>query len=576
MTWIQEAVRTIALGEWAFELLDDDVADIRFRGRTVLRSVRAVARDRDWATAEWAVDGVEVGEADARIALSSSSFGADLHTALTITARGPELTVSLEATTARAFLTNRTGLVVLQPPSLAGDPLEIRHSDGSAERTAFPADIAPHQPAFDIAGLAWSDVRLEFDGDTFEMEDQRNWTDASFKTYSRPLALPFPYELAAGSVVRQSVTVSVDPAGGARAETLAIARDADDSGGSSPFSTNVQTLDALTFVDSGVMPAVSVGASTAPGAPPVLDPIGSELLVELDLGWGGWPAALARAAASGLPLDVRLVLPEDDAPARAADAVRALAPHAIARITAFQPAGHEAQHVSDAGAVRILRNALENAGLDVPVLGGARSHFTEVNREQHRIPSDVDGFAFSTTPLFHTRETRQLEEAVAMQRLVAAQAGRIANGRPVHVGPVSLRTHVNNVATTAPPRPDVDDLSEGYGPALLDADDPRQAEPELAAWTIASAAALAVPGVASISFFEEWGPRGVRTAEGDDLPVAAAIHALAGLAGCPIATAHTPDGKVWAIRSDDAMLVANLDATERVGLPPHGWHAVSR
>ena len=36
------------------------------------------------------------------------------------------------------------------------------------------------------------------EGDTFEMEDQRNWTDASYKTYVRPLALPWPYTLRAG------------------------------------------------------------------------------------------------------------------------------------------------------------------------------------------------------------------------------------------------------------------------------------------------------------------------------------------------------------------------------------------
>ena len=37
------------------------------------------------------------------------------------------------------------------------------------------------------------------EGDTFEMEDQRNWTDASYKTYVRPLALPWPYTLAGGA-----------------------------------------------------------------------------------------------------------------------------------------------------------------------------------------------------------------------------------------------------------------------------------------------------------------------------------------------------------------------------------------
>ncbi|WP_197517486.1 hypothetical protein [Microbacterium karelineae] len=592
MTWIREVVRPISLGGWAFELLDDDIAGITYRGGEVLRSVRAVVRDRDWATAEWVVDGVEVltsrsdtegsGESvsipersqalsEACVSLSSTSFGADLRATLTIRAHGPVLTVALEATTARAFLTNRTGLVVLHPPALAGAPLEVRHSDGSAERTAFPADIAPHQPAVDIAGLSWGGVRVEFAGDTFEMEDQRNWTDASFKTYSRPLSLPFPYEIAAGETVRQSVTVTV----------------ATEAGTAAP---DARRDDLLSLSEPAPAPTISVGASTAPDVPRheglASRPDGPTppLLVELDLGWGGWPAALERAAASG-PLDARLVLPEKGARAAVAAAVAALAPHRVVRIAAFRPAGHEAQHVSDAEAVAILREALAESGLEIPVIGGTRAHFTELNRELHRIPA-VDCLAFSTTPLFHTRETRQLEEAVAMQRLVAEQAVRIADGSPVHIGPVTLRPHVNNVATTAPPRPCGSDLSEGYGPELLDADDPRQAAPELAAWTIASAAALAVPGVASISFFEEWGPRGIHTADGADLPVAEAVRALAALAG-PVSTAHSTDGQVWAIAADSELLVANLDGRDRtveidgsrgparVALPARSWRRIA-
>mgnify|MGYP006195238293 CR=1 FL=1 len=47
-------------------------------------------------------------------------------------------------------------------------------------------------------------------GDVFEMEDQRNWTDASYKTYVRPLALPWPYTLEAGTELEQAVTPSLD------------------------------------------------------------------------------------------------------------------------------------------------------------------------------------------------------------------------------------------------------------------------------------------------------------------------------------------------------------------------------
>ena len=47
------------------------------------------------------------------------------------------------------------------------------------------------------------------EGDTFEMEDQRNWTDASYKTYVRPLALPWPYLIAKGETIDQKVTLTV-------------------------------------------------------------------------------------------------------------------------------------------------------------------------------------------------------------------------------------------------------------------------------------------------------------------------------------------------------------------------------
>ena len=49
-----------------------------------------------------------------------------------------------------------------------------------------------------------STCRME--GDAFEMEDQRNWIDASYKTYVRPLALPWPYTIATGRAVQRSAS----------------------------------------------------------------------------------------------------------------------------------------------------------------------------------------------------------------------------------------------------------------------------------------------------------------------------------------------------------------------------------
>jgi D-apionolactonase len=529
-------------GAWAIERRDDELADLTYDGRIVVRSIRAVVRDRDWNTAAWRVGVVEADERMLRIPLTSHGYGSDLRGEVRAIVDGTTLTVTFDAVSTTAFETNRTGLVALHPPQLSGAELDVTHPDGAVSRTAFPRAISPAQPVFDIAALSWHHdglaVRLEFSGDVFEMEDQRNWTDASFKTYSRPLSLPFPYPLAAGERVRQKITVAVEPqapaSGSAGAEVVTLAA-------SSPF------------------PTIGVAASSAPDpAPRTLPPIGDELVVELDLRHTNWRAALERAGTRGLPLDVRVVLDEPDTEVLAAFA-SALIGRSVVRVAVFHPYFH----VSVAAFVDALRAALADAGIETSVVGGSRSHFTELGRERARMPDDLDALLVTVTPLFHSLSAAQLRESVAMQRIVAAQSVEYAAGRPVRIGPITLRPRFNDVATGPQPAPTRTDLTEGYGAAFTGAADERQSSSELAAWTVASAAALTVPGVAALTYFEEWGPRGVRAADGAPYPVAEALAALAELARSAASSGSTPDGRIWAIRTSTAMLVANLDLVTR-------------
>ncbi len=46
-------------------------------------------------------------------------------------------------------------------------------------------------------------------GDTFEMEDQRQWNDASFKTYVRSLELPWPYTVPKNTPLEQAIKLTV-------------------------------------------------------------------------------------------------------------------------------------------------------------------------------------------------------------------------------------------------------------------------------------------------------------------------------------------------------------------------------
>ena len=47
------------------------------------------------------------------------------------------------------------------------------------------------------------------EGDLFEMEDQRNWLDGSFKIFCPPLRLPFPVEIREGTRIEQAVTLAL-------------------------------------------------------------------------------------------------------------------------------------------------------------------------------------------------------------------------------------------------------------------------------------------------------------------------------------------------------------------------------
>ena len=80
------------------------------------------------------------------------------------------------------------------------------HTDRNAAQAAGFTEVPATLTHTVVAGVT-AECRME--GDTFEMEDQRNWSDASYKTYVRPLALPWPYRIPAGEPVRQEIVLSV-------------------------------------------------------------------------------------------------------------------------------------------------------------------------------------------------------------------------------------------------------------------------------------------------------------------------------------------------------------------------------
>ncbi|KRE31365.1 hypothetical protein [Agromyces sp. Soil535] len=549
----------VSVGPWRFQLRGDELADLSFDGSPVVRSVRAVARDGDWNTVPTTVETVEVRPDGCDLGLSMRGLGADLDATLVVRADAGRLSVRLVATSRTEFRSNRVGLVVLHPPSVAGADLVVGTPDGGIRRTTFPVTVSPHQPAMDIRSLAWTHdgvaTTATFEGDVFEMEDQRNWTDASYKTYSRPLALPFPVTVAAGAVIEQSITFEASRVG---------------PSSHLPAGMDAAPPSVLDLSDTGLpVPTLTLGASTVPDAEFVLGalPEGvAGLLVELDTRTPSWRSALGRAVqeAGGLPLDVRIIADDVAAVREAVEAAAHVGP--VARLGVFAGRGH----VTEPDLWAALTDAAARRLPAAELVGGARSHFTELNREHHRLPADLPGITFAMTPQMHANERAQLVESIAVQGAVVRDAARIADGRPLRVGPITLRSRFNAVATSGP-RVETDaSLAAGYGAELVDgATDARQSSVAMEAWTVASFAAIcagAVAGgsqVADVAYFETTGPRGIRDRSGP-YPVAHAIEAIASLARLRLITpAGEPPEGVWlvgGVRPDGSwrVLVASL------------------
>ncbi|WP_404926593.1 hypothetical protein [Mesorhizobium sp. ORM16] len=197
-----------------------NLRDCRMHGEEVIRAISFVVRDKDWATLIPKITDLVVEKDDDRfrvayrasVASKGETFGYDV--GIAGTAAGV-LTYSARGTTPTGLLTNRTGFVVLHPiEGISGAAATITHTSGERVETRFPVEIDPVQPMMDLREISHRtpgglEVSCLMEGDAFEMEDQRNWTDASYKTYVRPLALPWPYRIEPGEVVEQKITLTV-------------------------------------------------------------------------------------------------------------------------------------------------------------------------------------------------------------------------------------------------------------------------------------------------------------------------------------------------------------------------------
>ncbi|HLK13732.1 MAG TPA: hypothetical protein VKT78_02920, partial [Fimbriimonadaceae bacterium] len=161
---------------------------VRIHGVESVRVVYLHARAPDWSTVVPAVSNLESSIGQDRFELTwtglhrKGEINFEWKGTLTGTAEG--ITYRCEGVALSEFKTNRTGMCALIPREFQGLPATIRHPDETESAITMPTTVSPTEPVRLARSIELGGVKLTFEGDVYGAEDQRNWSDASFKAYS--------------------------------------------------------------------------------------------------------------------------------------------------------------------------------------------------------------------------------------------------------------------------------------------------------------------------------------------------------------------------------------------------------
>ncbi len=519
-------------------------------------------RDRDWGTLEPEL--VEISRDHGEN--FAVSFRATYHNGKSkllvnfhISAGTDGIKVAATGAADGDFETNRAGFTVLHPASVAGRSATVHHSDGSVEESAFPDRIDPWQPFMDITALTHDAdglaVTCAFQGDTFEMEDQRQWGDASFKTYNRPLALSWPYQLGSGVPFSQEVSLSwKETRTGPTVREPALATES-----TFPEMALVLTADEATRLAANPDDLAVVGPQ--------------RLLCHLDASLGATADKIVAFAnlQKVLPeiiYDLELVCPFESAPQQElntfAQQIRdaGFTPESVLVCPSVDrqstPPGSD---WPDCPPLKDIHAASAKAFPDQTRGGGMVSFFPELNRKRPPVEM-LDFVSHGLCPIVHAADDVSVMETLEAIPHITRSARAICGETDYRIGPCTIAMRQNPYGQSTIP-------NANNGRVCMTDNDPRHRAAFGAAYALGLAVQLAGAGVTVWTPSGLYGPRGLFGTD-SPWPIAALLRELAGCAGQAVLSAGITDG-IATLTFPEVSFRANLADTENQGLGPYAW-----
>ncbi len=520
---IEPEARLLRAGPLSAEFINGNLRTLSYEGVEVLRAISYLVRDKDWGTYAPRLSNLNFVESGENFEVSFDAIceGPDegaLALRASITGGPNRLIFDVSAVPSADFAVNRCGFCVLHPiAGLAGSPVAVEHVSGEIIEATFPDLIDPWQPFKNMRAITHqvmegvaAECRME--GDAFEMEDQRNWSDASYKTYVRPLELPWPYVLKGGVEVRQKVTLTISGAG--------IARPVRSAASEEPVLISLGEAKGRMPGLSLVIAPQDIAASLA--ALPSLARIAPrQLLLHFDPLAGHGIAALEGFAKlqkeSGIAAALELALPCAEDPAlelqRIAAQVRA-AGLALSSLIVSPSVDRQSTPPGskwpDCPPLEAVYEAARNAFPGLRLGGGMLSYFTELNRKRAP-PDQLDFITHATNPIVHAADDLSVMQTLEALPFITRSMRAVYGNKPYHIGPSTIAMRQNPYGGSTKENPNLDRIP-------MAGRDPRHNGLFAAAWAVGYVARCLAAQPEMLTLSALTGDFGLTAGAGEPMP----------------------------------------------------------
>ena len=493
---------------------DGDLRYVRFGNQEIIRRVYVAIRDHNWDTILPKLSNLQMDIADEKfkITYDVENKQDNIHFFWQGTIIGEEdgtVTFSMDGEAISTFERNRIGFCLLHPMSCSNIPCHVEKIDGTIEKGIFPEFISPHQPFMDMQAIShqvetdlWAEVR--FSGDIFEMEDQRNWTDASYKTYCTPLAVPYPVEVKAGTKVSQSIRLILKSKSNKTNPVEKIACLTNESDSHTIFTFDTEASYSMPRIGLGI---ASHGQPLSKKELERLKAINlSHLRVDIDFNLD-YQQTLQRAIneANLLNISLEVALHLDNSAEEQIKSWKRAVEQFEPPVTTYL-IFHLDESSTSSKWIEIAHRYLSGAKIGA----GTNAYFTELNRNRPSAER-LDLICYSINPQVHAFDNSSLTETLEAQAITVESAQQFSAGLLLAVTPITFLPRFNPNAAAPESAPKAGEL-----PAQVDV---RQMSLYGAGWTLGSLKYLSQSGVYSTTYYETSGWRGVmETEDGSQRP----------------------------------------------------------